>query len=1009
MNKEQNIDDILKLLKDSVSSSGETEPQNNSNFTNENLSTEDLQQQLKSQYASDITSKSSDYSQNEYVIDSDFLNDTVAEESQTEKYPQEEVKENAIDGQAHEIVIEQMSLFGEPERTVVQLKSDVVDKDDSKSENVLVLKKVEFTDSSELENLESVTIEQIDMFADTQAYDKEYEEKNTEEITSVSEENKEDEIFDIIEDKSNDDKADNSFVSFEKFPKNDEFVVGEISEDIEESTVEKIVVEEASEENISEEFEFFDSDEENIEMPNDVDDEVVEALAEEQYKVESVAEPTEPHETFLASMRKIGIDFTTDDIYNSTVKNNHEEKMSESFLEDADDGEIIEEQDLSVEELDDSTINIMMQFCDKNELDQTIGDRRVDEFFKEQDKTVSESKKDHVAEGREYMNSEQNDRISENYCRRCQNKLLSFIGCAAIAVIALVLDLLPLIDVRLSGIFDYNNYPAVYALIGLQMLVIAAAIRYKEYWENLKLAFSPSPTYGSLVSVVLTLTAIYDLLVTIIIVALNDRIPCMYNGMATFLLALSALCDYLDLLSETKSFAVYSSESKKYTLFKESHKDSIGKKMYGGGLEADKNIYSIRDVDFPSGFFCSIGKKTKTDRLVILSIIPMLMLGAIGAIASIFLKINAYASFACFIVCAYALMPISLMLCKSLIKFISVNKLAKRGIAISGDYSARKYSDVDVMVFGDLHMFKKCKTEDIGIVIYDTKVGYLTLGCLDALYSKIGGPMSGMQMNLPDVFKFTNVSLKRMTRNGIEAVIDGKHTIIVGEPTFMQRYGLSFPPNEVDNGRSTLCVSLNGKITAKISVKYEVEPIFEMLVERLYSEGITCAIQTFDPLINSGIIAKSRTIGESPISVIHGDAKDFATDNKSRYNTDYDGLISCSSRLKLCEAEVWIKRLERIRKRACFIGAVLMSIGVISFILMTSFGVMPYINQWYILLYLALSSALMCIPALMLLPCKDYFTLDAMYSELEKTDLQKQAEARRERSKKIRKITKQDK
>ena len=60
--------------------------------------------------------------------------------------------------------------------------------------------------------------------------------------------------------------------------------------------------------------------------------------------------------------------------------------------------------------------------------------------------------------------------------------------------------------------------------------------------------------------------------------------------------------------------------------------------------------------------------------------------------------------------------------------------------------------------------------------------------------------------------------------------MDRKHIILVGDAAFMNRYGLHFPATEEVSGRTTVFISLNGKISAKMSVRYQPEPIFEMLV-----------------------------------------------------------------------------------------------------------------------------------------------------------------------------------
>ena len=695
----------------------------------------------------------------------------------------------------------------------------------------------------------------------------------------------------------------------------------------------------------------------------------------------------ETNDTFLATIRKTGIDFTTGEMYHSLMESKTDEDDINELESEQNVEELSEEQLLENainEAIDPSTVNLMMQFCEKEELDKTIGDKNVDEFLKYENSTVNIESAYNVFGDKEYMEQSQQAEVLRAYKKKSFGALWTMLGCGCIALIALIYELLPLFEIRLAGILDYKTYPSVYALIGLQFVVFSAAIYHKQIWRGLKRAFSLTPNADSFVALILALTVIYDIITVIVLAFTNDDMPCAYNAIAVCLIAVSACFRYFNVFSEKKAFEIYSDTANKYTLVEESANSSVGSKMYGGGIGSDKKIYTVHSVDFPNGFFKSVNERDEKNTLMTLLLIPMLIVGVIASIITMILGADAYASFSVCMLALYFVLPVALITSENLPYAIAVLRLSKRGSAFAGKSAIDKYSDCDIMVFNDLHIFKKCKTEEVGIAIYDNKVGYLVLGCIDALYSKIGGPLSGMKMNLPDVFKFDDVIIRRMTRNGIEAIIGKKHTLIVGEAEFMQRYGLVFPPNEQDNGRSTLCVSLDGKVTAKLSVKYEVEPIFEMLIERLNSEGIKCAIQTYDPLINSVMIGKARTIGDTPVSVIHNNATDFHAEKKNRYRSQSDGVVSCASRLKLAELEIWLKRLSRIKQICKKLAIAFSSIGAVVFLLLVGLGVTAYVEQIYVLLYFLLETVAVIAVMLAYLPSKRYFTVDALYEELER-------------------------
>lgn len=1016
---EQNIEDILRQLKDSVSTEQEPAFEPKSTKKQADITTEALQAKLKDQYVFDATEivKEEDLHsepRGEYVIDSDFLNEALKELEN-----EDNTADNVLDVE-NTIEVVEIPVFDEPinqsavveeipsvagvllmEREEAPLEDetqDVLEEFDSDNDKELIIEQlaipelelldstVEIDDEDGLiesqiqeEVQQDIQVVQLDLFPD-----------NTDELIAHLKPIDDEPIF--MEDNSEDSELPEDNV--------DELVA--MLKPTEEAEGYDDVVEEISEQVQADDIEDSSQISEEIMDTEESDDIISDNL-------DTANVTDEPHETFIASMRKTGMDFTAEDIYNSSISKQTEsiDPDSARFMEDVEEAEILsDDADMLDEALDASTINLMMQFCEKQELENTIGDEKVDEFLKQENQTVRDVSPNHVNEGKEFISNEQTEKIKASYKKRCNTKLVSLILCSALSLAAVIFELIPIIGIEVSGIFDYHKYPLVYALIGLQITVLAAVIWRKELWHGLKRAFSLSPTTNSVVALVLTITAIYDVIIIIMLAFVSGVFPHTYNALAALVVALSLLSEYLDISSQFKAFEVYSADAVKYTVVKESETGRIGAKMYGGGLEIEKSIYTFKPIDFPSGFFKSQSLQPQKNKLLTVSVIPALIFAMIASVIAIIVGSDAYTACSAFMLGVYALMPVVIVLTNVLPSSVACKRLSRRGSAFAGRGAIDKYCDCDVMVFSDLHIFRKCKTEDIGIAIYDNKVGYLVLGCLDALYSKVGGPLSGLNVQLPDVFKFDSVTVKRMTRNGIEAVIGGKHTLIVGEQLFMQRYGLNFPPNEKDTGRATLCVSLDGKVTAKLSVKYEIEPVFEMLSERLYSEGVLCAIETFDPLISSAMIRSSRTLGEAPISVIHGTVADFYEDKKARYNEDTDGIISCTSRLKLAETVVWLKKLNTLKKLCEVISLGFSGLGALTLILLVSLGGAVYANQFAVLAYLGLELITVGAVIAYVLPSKRYFTVDAVYAELEKQHQKELNEQRRLKAKQIKKLAK---
>jgi hypothetical protein len=239
------------------------------------------------------------------------------------------------------------------------------------------------------------------------------------------------------------------------------------------------------------------------------------------------------------------------------------------------------------------------------------------------------------------------------------------------------------------------------------------------------------------------------------------------------------------------------------------------------------------------------------------------------------------------------------------------------------------------------------------------------------------------------------VSFVRISAKGTEAVVDGNKTVLVGTYEFMSRYGLAFPKSESDEAEDslTLCVSINGRVSAKISVKYKSAGLFEMIAERLAAEGIFCAIESYDPLISSELITRARLFGDAPISVVHLNLGDMAresydekTENKALLSGEPIGVAVGRSRLKLGEALVWCRRLIKIRNKCSKLVFAGSMVGMAASLAVFFLDLNSYVNQFSILAFQLLICFIAIVFTLSDIPSKKYFNFQAFCLEMEKLE-----------------------
>ena len=181
-----------------------------------------------------------------------------------------------------------------------------------------------------------------------------------------------------------------------------------------------------------------------------------------------------------------------------------------------------------------------------------------------------------------------------------------------------------------------------------------------------------------------------------------------------------------------------------------------------------------------------------------------------------------------------------------------------------------------------------------------------------------------------------------------------------------------------------------------MSVRYQPEPIFEMLAERMNQEGIQCVIKTFDPMISAATVSMLRSFGDAPISVVHQNLSDL---NKSVEASDSDttAVLSVASRFKLIEAMIWSKALVRIRRANRWILGIFSTLGVIAMGVLIGFQQIERMNQYWFILWGILANVMIVCVTLCMLPKKKCFSVDACREEWQK---KQQKEAKKQQKKK---------
>lgn len=1024
--EQQNISDVLEMLKQSYSAdSAQTvsETIDNDAHGSESMSDEELKAKLRMQFMAENAAEPPKPEYDSYSIDEDFFAEA---EPESEETVMEEAVEEEVGEELESDTLEEIN-FAEDELPEEEQYIDNVAQEESDVELPWDDDLVEGTDDGYFD-LSSVLEEKENRDGISEAAQAlEREILNTDDVDDAEElitDEDSDLTFDQLED-----VEDDSGIVFTKLDvegSDEDITFDELDDSAEDDGVvytkleiNEDPVDEELDENVLENIE--DSEDGisvmHLELETLDEEDVAELRAEVEDRVEENAADDMPHESFKALISNTSFASTTSEQCVETVEAEAEISPEEPLYQEQDesvDGDFLDELifDSSTEaknskekiDVDRSEISLLMQLgCDDEILERydstTIERVSKAEAFEDVDVEENDFSKDKEAKASGDEAKEKILALYEGYRSRRGSLLLKLGLSLVIAFVLLLYEGLPIIGVELPGILNREEYYISYVFMGLQGLVLCGLICYKRIWDGATRLLTKSPNVYSVITLLAGMTLLYDFSALFA----KDTVPPTFHFVTVLAIALALLMDCQDLSAERRSFefffsdtlyAEYNSEEhemERFTLCKSQGKSSTAEKMYSGGLDPSQNVYFPISIDNAAGFFKTQGNRSRKNNAPMWQIMPSLVISLLVGIFAFIAGGEVWMGFGGMLLSMLLSMP----LVATVAMWLPFNRISTKsmedGYSFANETSMEGYSDCDVAVFSDLHLFERCAPSRVNLALYDATAKDILLGCLGAVYSEIGGPMS--ETFVASAKSIGKCRLTRVAKSGIEAIVGSNYSVLLGNEAFMQRYGISFPKvalNDEHDRVFTLCVSINGRATARIAVRYTVSRVFEMLTDRLEQDGIYCAVETLDPMISTELLARVRGEDSAPISIVHLNASDYvARRDKDRekklFNASGEalGIIADGSRLNLAVALSAAKRMRKLRRILNIISFACSGVGALIAFAAAGFGWIAGFSEFFVLLYWLACAALLVTVTLRGVPKNDRFSLEQYEYELE--------------------------
>lgn len=172
-------------------------------------------------------------------------------------------------------------------------------------------------------------------------------------------------------------------------------------------------------------------------------------------------------------------------------------------------------------------------------------------------------------------------------------------------------------------------------------------------------------------------------------------------------------------------------------------------------------------------------------------------------------------------------------------------RLARSGAAVAGQYGAAMLASVNRIVVTDGDLFPQSTVALNGLKLYGEERNH-AISYTATLAIRAGGCLGRI---FGDICRGERIALQPLEHfhihddNGLSGMIHGE-TVLVGTPAFMRHKAVRLPATMPS--RTTVCLAVDGELTAVFSVKYNTSELVEAALRALSRNGLHLALAVRD-------------------------------------------------------------------------------------------------------------------------------------------------------------------
>ena len=568
----------------------------------------------------------------------------------------------------------------------------------------------------------------------------------------------------------------------------------------------------------------------------------------------------------------------------------------------------------------------------------------------------------------EYMDRSQTPEIQKRYKYKLTTLWIKFGFCGVFTILLMIFENMEVLGKlftgtakQFGGVFDPAVYPTVYAMVSLQLMLLACVFAWEQIYDGLRSIFRGTPKPESLTALLTFAGILYTVMIARITVQSDE--PVMFNFIVAFAAWMTIGGAIYNTRREILGFQVVSSPKPKHIVCRVPDDES---RCETGAFAEDENICDVMRIektDFVDGFFTRMNTPDGTTNLFLSCVMGIVV--ALSVLFGVFTGVRGGSGVEIarvVIVSIVTMAPLPVFLAFSYPLWRASAAARDFDSAIIGESSLAEYANASIITFDDKNVFPSYSVKVQNIRIYNNARIDRVMYYAASVFAKAGGPLQDVfEVATIEMGHSDNVNIFDTDRGFLAAEVDGVN-ILFGSAKALAERGMKIPREVFDEDAdmsdelSIMYMFREDRLVAKMYIQYVMDGDIELILGQFQNNGLYVCVRTFDPNIDERMIARKVNMKRIPLKVVRYASAESETAEKAS-----SGLVTCGSPKSLLQVISYCDKVLHTKKTNIALCVLAMLIGaavMVLLVLSDSIGVMTS-------LYIAVYQLLWLIPMLL--------------------------------------------